>query len=35
MIHRVLLGKALILAEIDSIVSATPINSDAVKKYYI
>ncbi|XP_049397224.1 uncharacterized protein LOC125861347 [Solanum stenotomum] len=35
MIHRVLSGGAVILAEMDSRVSPKPINSDAIKKYYI
>ncbi|XP_060212035.1 uncharacterized protein LOC132639610 [Lycium barbarum] len=34
-VHRVLLGRALILAEIDGKVSTKPINSDSIKKYYI
>jgi len=35
MIHRVLSGGAVILAEMDGRVSTKPINSDAIKKYYI
>ncbi|XP_070046945.1 uncharacterized protein [Nicotiana tomentosiformis] len=35
MVHRVLTGGALILAVMDGEVWPKPINSDAVKKYYI
>ncbi|XP_015170394.1 uncharacterized protein [Solanum tuberosum] len=35
MVHRVLSGGAVILAEMDGRVSTKPINSDAIKKYYI
>jgi len=35
MIHRVLSGGAVILAEMDGRGSTKPINSDAIKKYYI
>lgn len=34
MVHRVILG-ALDLAEMDGQTSTKPINSDAIKKYYI
>ncbi|XP_060210682.1 uncharacterized protein LOC132637639 [Lycium barbarum] len=34
-VHRVLSGGALILAEMDGKVSTKPINSDSIKKYYI
>ncbi|XP_049360651.1 uncharacterized protein LOC125825350 [Solanum verrucosum] len=34
MVHRVLPGGAVILAEMDGRVSTKPINSDAIKKYY-
>ncbi|XP_060210687.1 uncharacterized protein LOC132637643 [Lycium barbarum] len=34
-VHRVLLGGAMILAEIDGNVSTKPINSDSINKYYI
>ncbi|XP_070013736.1 uncharacterized protein [Nicotiana sylvestris] len=34
-VHRVLTGGALILAEIDGEVSQKPINSDAFKRYYV
>ncbi|XP_015160793.1 uncharacterized protein [Solanum tuberosum] len=35
MVHRVLSGGAVILAEMDGRVSPKPINSDDIKKYYI
>ncbi|XP_055830980.1 uncharacterized protein LOC129900016 [Solanum dulcamara] len=35
MVHRVLSGGAVILAEMDGTVSTKPINSDSIKKYYI
>ncbi|XP_070014034.1 uncharacterized protein [Nicotiana sylvestris] len=35
MVHRVLTGGALILAEMDGEVWPKPINSDAVKRYYV
>ncbi|XP_015162450.1 uncharacterized protein [Solanum tuberosum] len=35
MIHRVLSGGAVILGEMDGRMSTKPINSDAIKKYYI
>ncbi|XP_049405250.1 uncharacterized protein LOC125868702 [Solanum stenotomum] len=35
MVHRVLSGGAVILAEMDGRVSTKPINSDVIKKYYI
>ncbi|XP_070004050.1 uncharacterized protein [Nicotiana sylvestris] len=35
MVHRVLTGGALILAETDGEVWSKPINSDAVKRYYV
>ncbi|XP_055831006.1 uncharacterized protein LOC129900057 [Solanum dulcamara] len=35
MVHRVLSGRAVILAEMDGTVSTKPINSDSIKKYYI
>ncbi|XP_015158212.1 uncharacterized protein [Solanum tuberosum] len=35
MVHRVLSGGAVILAEMDGRVTTKPINSDAIKKYYI
>ncbi|XP_070001991.1 uncharacterized protein [Nicotiana sylvestris] len=35
MVHRVLTGGALILAEMDGEVWSKPINADAVKRYYI
>ncbi|XP_070017145.1 uncharacterized protein [Nicotiana sylvestris] len=35
MVHRVLTGGALVLAEIDGEVWPKPINSDAVKRYYV
>ncbi|XP_070001935.1 uncharacterized protein [Nicotiana sylvestris] len=35
MVHRVLIGGALILAEMDGEVWPKPINADAVKRYYI
>ncbi|XP_070004584.1 uncharacterized protein [Nicotiana sylvestris] len=35
MIHRVLKGEALILVEMDKEVWPKPINSDAVKRYYV
>ncbi|XP_016558023.2 uncharacterized protein LOC107857685 [Capsicum annuum] len=34
-VHRVLIGGALILAEMDGIVWSKPINSNAVKRYYV
>jgi len=34
-VHQVLLGGALILAEMDGRVSMKPINLDAIKRYYI
>ncbi|XP_070039737.1 uncharacterized protein [Nicotiana tomentosiformis] len=34
-VHRVLLAVALILAEINGRVSKKPINSDAIKRYYV
>ncbi|XP_047261026.1 uncharacterized protein LOC124894375 [Capsicum annuum] len=34
-VHRVHSGCAVILAEMDGIISTKPINSDAIKKYYI
>ncbi|XP_075083472.1 uncharacterized protein LOC142167213 [Nicotiana tabacum] len=34
-VHRVLLGGALILVEMDESVSTKPINSDAIKRYYV
>ncbi|XP_060202644.1 uncharacterized protein LOC132631062 [Lycium barbarum] len=34
-VHRVISGGALILAEMDGKVSTKPINSDSIKKYYI
>ncbi|XP_055800340.1 uncharacterized protein LOC129869733 [Solanum dulcamara] len=35
MVHRVLSGGVVILAEMDGTVSTKPINSDSIKKYYI
>ncbi|XP_070042490.1 uncharacterized protein [Nicotiana tomentosiformis] len=35
MVHRVLTGGALILAKIDGEIWPKPINSDAVKRYYV
>ena len=35
MVHRVLSGGAVILAEMDDRVITKPINSDVIKKYYI
>ncbi|XP_055822025.1 uncharacterized protein LOC129890510 [Solanum dulcamara] len=35
MVHRVLSGGAVILAEMDGTVSTKTINSDSIKKYYI
>ncbi|XP_070002294.1 uncharacterized protein [Nicotiana sylvestris] len=35
MVHRVLIGEALILVEMDGEVWSKPINSNAVKRYYI
>ncbi|XP_047263736.1 uncharacterized protein LOC124896243 [Capsicum annuum] len=34
-VHRVLSGGAVILTKMDGIISMKPINSDAIKKYYI
>ncbi|XP_070025750.1 uncharacterized protein [Nicotiana sylvestris] len=35
MVHRVLTGRALILAEMNGEVWPKPINSDAVRRYYV
>ncbi|XP_069148315.1 uncharacterized protein [Solanum lycopersicum] len=35
MVHKVLSGGALVLSEMDGTVWPKPINSDAVKKYYV
>ncbi|XP_015164199.1 uncharacterized protein [Solanum tuberosum] len=35
MVHRILSAGAVMLAEMDGRVSTKPINSDAIKKYYI
>ncbi|XP_070040538.1 uncharacterized protein [Nicotiana tomentosiformis] len=34
-VHRALLGGALILKEMDERVNTKPINSDAIKRYYV